>query len=117
MSLPVKVKMGVRDHWNNPGCSAQRALANLQVLAGVPVTCEPAWPSLWETLKPGFEFSDEFVPAVAQHLVVWSKALDNLAQQQDWREQMLKEIKAAGSLAIRVEVSLHGYQPRGSVAA
>ncbi|OCK83714.1 hypothetical protein K432DRAFT_321727 [Lepidopterella palustris CBS 459.81] len=107
MSLPMRLKIDIRDKWVKEDTALQKAQKALSELIGYKIQCEPEWPMLWTELQPYFPDTSTFIPSVCSTLVAWCNALTTLLDDDsnsEWTELALEELSKASVLRIRIEV-------------
>ncbi|KAL1837816.1 hypothetical protein VTJ49DRAFT_3381 [Mycothermus thermophilus] len=104
--LPLKAKLGIREHWTKEDSPVQQALRGLQELLGHEVVIDPEWPLIVATLDPLYQDKTNLVAVVAGCVQAWAKSmaelLDNSANE-TWTEQVLEKVSVR--LRAFVEVS------------
>ncbi len=106
-SSPMKVRMDLRDHWENHDSPAQSSVKVLQDLIGLPViiNLEPA--ILWAELGKYYPDQAVFIPSVTGVVKAWCDALAERFQDDvnaEWTEQFLEVLNDNGKrLEARVE--------------
>ncbi|KAL8345353.1 hypothetical protein RB601_005407 [Gaeumannomyces tritici] len=107
--VPLKVQVGIRDHWNNKDAPVQVALKELQGLLGLQVEIEPEWPLILAELDSFYIDKGNFAAAVAGAVETWAKALTELLddeKNEQWTEKLLEKLKESWSrLRAFVDVS------------
>ncbi|PKS07128.1 hypothetical protein jhhlp_005728 [Lomentospora prolificans] len=108
-SSPLKVKVAVRDHWENKEASVHESIAKLKDIVGYDVSINLEWPLLLAALGNHYRDKVNFVPAVTGCIKAWCEAtvqlLDDESNEQ-WTETVLENLKEAGSrLRLIVEVA------------
>jgi hypothetical protein len=107
MSLPTKIRMGIRDSWDKPDCTVQKAISELKDLLGYTVTITPQWQLLWTELKPYYPEMANFVPSVGGIVQAWCKSMEILLESDKnaaWTEKALEGMQGARGCTIRLEV-------------
>ena len=106
----MKVRIGLRDLWENPNAPAQKALKALQELLGYQVDIEIDAPKLWADLQRYYPDPESFAPNIIAVVQAWAECLT--ARLQDdanaaWTETLLDVVAGRSSvIRARVEVSL-----------
>ncbi|KAL2271398.1 hypothetical protein VTJ83DRAFT_769 [Remersonia thermophila] len=104
--LPLKAKLGIREHWTKQDSSVQQALRGLQELLGHELVIDPEWPLLVAALDSLYEDKTNLVAVVAGCVQVWAKSMTELlddSANEAWTEKVLE--KVSGRLRAFVEVS------------
>ncbi|KLU85512.1 hypothetical protein MAPG_04535 [Magnaporthiopsis poae ATCC 64411] len=108
-SVPLKVQVGIRDHWKNEDAPVQTSLRELQELLGLQVDIEPEWPLILAELDSFYIDKGNFAAAVAGAVETWAKALTELLddeKNEQWTEKLLEKLKESWSrLKVFVDVS------------
>lgn len=115
MSLPTKIRMGIRDSWDNPNSDVQKSMAKLCTTLGHPVHITPQWQLLWTDLESTYEDSGIFVPNIASAVAAWCTSMDTLLDKdgnEEWTEELLEKIKAGLNLRLEVSKYCHSGPPR-----
>ncbi|KAJ6445394.1 Budding site selection protein [Purpureocillium lavendulum] len=106
MSLPLKARVTVRDHFDAPDCAARKAIQALGDALGRTVQCEPEWPLLVTALQAAYG-SVPVVETIAGLVHAWCRAVLELLEDGDdgeaWGETLL-EAMDGGSLKLTVDV-------------
>ncbi|KAK7426104.1 hypothetical protein QQZ08_007414 [Neonectria magnoliae] len=109
MSLPLKAKVAVRDHWEKADSPVQKAIKEVKELLGLNVHCEPEWPILISELKTVYEDKAQLIGAVVGILQTWFATLAEIlddSSQDAWSENVVEKINELTSkLKLTVEVS------------
>ncbi|KFA73889.1 hypothetical protein S40288_00911 [Stachybotrys chartarum IBT 40288] len=96
MSLPLKVKIGIRDVWSRDGTPLRKAIASVKDVLGLDIVCEPDWVLLLAALGEAYPDKADFVTAVTSTVQVWFEALHDLLDggaSEDWTEALLDRLK------------------------
>ncbi|KAI8965554.1 hypothetical protein F5Y11DRAFT_312688 [Daldinia sp. FL1419] len=104
--LPLKIRVGIRDHWDNTDCSLQKERAALKETLGIDVKLEVNWDTLLMDL--GAEYSDKstFVPSVAacvQSFLEGLREILDAEQNPEWADTLLEN--ANGVLRLIIGIS------------
>ncbi|TDZ21681.1 hypothetical protein Cob_v005403 [Colletotrichum orbiculare MAFF 240422] len=108
-TLPLKVKVAVRDHWTNDQSPLKKALKDLKEVLGVEIDVELDWSLLLSELDSQYPDKGDFAAAVAGTVETWAKATTELLNDDtnnEWTETLLERLKATHlRLRVYVEVS------------
>ncbi|KAI8302768.1 hypothetical protein K4K59_000359 [Colletotrichum sp. SAR11_240] len=108
-SLPLKVKVAIRDHWTSEESQPQKALKELKNVLGLDIDVEPDWQLLLAELDTVYSDKGDLVAAVAGTVETWTKAATELLDDDknaDWTEILLEKLKATYiNLRLFIEVS------------
>ncbi|KAJ3037524.1 hypothetical protein HDV00_001637 [Rhizophlyctis rosea] len=107
MTLPLKLKVHIRDLWTSETSDVQKAFTDLKAIIGYPVQIEPEWPLLWNELQECAADKDTFIPLITQVVVEWCRLVGKLAENEDeggWTEQMLERVARTQSVRVLLEV-------------
>ena len=106
----MKLRIDLRDHWEKEDCPAQKSIAALQTLLGLPITIQLDTAILWTKLQKFLSDQSTFIPSITGIIRTWTDCLtERLADDADanWTEQLLEHIKHGRmDLKARVEVRL-----------
>ncbi|CAI4214657.1 unnamed protein product [Parascedosporium putredinis] len=109
MALPLKVKVSLRDSWENKEAPVHRSLARLEGIIGYKASLDPDWPVLHAALGGYYSDKANFVPATAGCVSAWCDAFSQLLEDpshEAWTEAVLEKLTEAGSrLKLILEVS------------
>ncbi|KAK3694412.1 hypothetical protein B0T22DRAFT_70589 [Podospora appendiculata] len=106
-SLPLKVQVGIRDHWNREDGALQTILKSVQELLGRDVSIEPEWQLLTAELDTFYPDKGNLVAIVAGCVQVWAKSMMELLDDESlekWTELVLEKTLAPGRLRVFLEV-------------
>ena len=102
--------MDLRDHWEKNDCPAQKSIAALSELLGLPVTIQLEPSILWSDLQKFYPDQAIFVPSITSVIKTWTDCLaKRLADDAnaDWTEQLLEHAnQGSRNMKARVEVGL-----------
>ena len=105
---PLKVRTDLRDQWEKEDCPAQKSIAALKDLLGLPVTIQLEPSILWSDLQKFYPDQNNFVPSITAVIKTWTDCLaKRLADDANaaWTEQLLEHVNQSGrNLKSRVEV-------------
>ncbi|KAF7308885.1 hypothetical protein MKEN_01088800 [Mycena kentingensis (nom. inval.)] len=106
--LPLKVRMDVRDQWDNAQSSVHEAINALSKVLGHTIEPRIEWVLLWSTLKDKFPDNAVFVPTVVRYAIAWyerlSARLENDAYA-DWADKLLDALKDGRALSLTIEAA------------
>ncbi|MCJ1374350.1 hypothetical protein MMC20_005582 [Loxospora ochrophaea] len=108
--LPLKLRLDVRDQWENEKSAVQKSLSELSQLVGLKVNVLLEMPMIWTELQKHFPDQGTFVPNIIGVVKTWTDCL--IARLEDeanaeWTERLLDEVQEASKiLRARVQVSL-----------
>ncbi|KAK1973523.1 hypothetical protein LZ30DRAFT_694952 [Colletotrichum cereale] len=108
-TLPLKVKVAIRDHWTKEDSHLQQSLKSLQDVLGLEVDVNPEWQPLLAELDAEYTDRADAVVAVAGTVEAWCRAaaelLDN-GKNEEWTETLLEKLKMTWSrLRVFIQVS------------
>ncbi|EFQ31761.1 hypothetical protein CGRA01v4_04793 [Colletotrichum graminicola] len=108
-TLPLKVKVAIRDHWTKEDSHLQQSLKSLQDVLGLEVDVNPEWQLLLAELDAGYTDRADAVIAVAGTVEAWCRAAAELLddrKNEEWTETLLEKLKITWSrLRLFIEVS------------
>ncbi|KAF2467950.1 uncharacterized protein BDR25DRAFT_266421 [Lindgomyces ingoldianus] len=107
MSIPTRLKLDIRDQWTKEDCELQLAFKEITKVVGYRISCSPDWHLLWTELKTLFPDPGTFIPNVRGIVVLWSRTLIDLLQDEqneEWTEQVLEELSKTQFVKIHLEV-------------
>ncbi|KAK2058001.1 hypothetical protein LY76DRAFT_573440 [Colletotrichum caudatum] len=108
-TLPLKVKVAIRDHWTKEDSHLQQSLKSLQDVLGLEVDVNPEWQLLLAELEAGYTDRADAVVAVAGTVAAWCRAAAELlddTKNEEWTETLLEKLKITWSrLRLFIEVS------------
>lgn len=114
----MKIRVDLRDHWEKKDCPAQKSIAGLKDLLGLPIKIQLEPSILWNELQKFYPDQSTFVPSIITVVKAWIDCLaKRLADDANaaWTEQLLEHVHQNGkSLTARVEVSLAALPPTWS---
>lgn len=104
--LPLKIRVGLRDHWDQEDCPVRKSISALKELTGcqVTITMEPT--ILWPELQKHYPDPETFIPSIAAVVQAWADVLAaKLADETnaEWTDQLLEQINE-GSRGIQARV-------------
>lgn len=106
----MNIRIGLRDHWEDPNAPAQKALKILTDLLGYSVDVEIDLPKLWSDLHKYYPDPGSFAPNLAQILQTWAECLTTRLQDEEnavWTEKLLELVtQRRAAVRARVVVSL-----------
>ncbi|KAK3329886.1 hypothetical protein B0H66DRAFT_542286 [Apodospora peruviana] len=118
-SLPLKVQVGIRDHWTKEDSEVQTTLKSLEELLGHNVVVEPEWPLLVTELDTYYPDKGSLVAAVAYSVQAWAKAMMELlddSAHEEWIETVLEKTGAVGRLRLYIEVAASSSETDGATS-
>ncbi|CAG9977921.1 unnamed protein product [Clonostachys byssicola] len=108
MSIPLKVKVAIRDLWDKPDSPVQEAITRLKNILGLDFMCEPAWPLLTTELSPHYDDNSELAKSVINFVKVWVEAMTELLDDEEnseWADSIVDLVKDNGAaLKLHLEV-------------
>jgi hypothetical protein len=107
MSLPTKIKMGIRDSWDNPDSDVQKSIAKLKSTLGVAIHIAPQWQLLWADLQSTYQDMGIFVPNLASVVYCWCTSLEALldkGENEEWTDELLEKLGSTYGLNMLLEV-------------
>ncbi|KAH7308545.1 hypothetical protein B0I35DRAFT_453806 [Stachybotrys elegans] len=96
MSLPLKAKVAVRDTWSKDDAPVQKAMAQVQQVLGLQVSCEPDWALLIAELDETYPDRAILVTIVSSLVQTWNESMVGLldgAAPEEWTETLLEKLK------------------------
>ncbi|KAI1266946.1 hypothetical protein F5Y18DRAFT_352796 [Xylariaceae sp. FL1019] len=103
--LPLKVKVGIRDFWDNNNAPINKTIANVKDAIGVNVRVDPEWQTLTTELDAVYPDKATFVPSIAAIVDAFCCALITLADDEanaEWADKLLSKI--SGTVRILFQV-------------
>ncbi|CAG9946784.1 unnamed protein product [Clonostachys rosea f. rosea IK726] len=108
MSIPLKVKVAIRDIWDKPDSPVQEAITRLKNILGLDFICEPAWPLLTTELSSHYDDNSELAKSVINFVKVWVEAMTELLDDEEnseWADSIVDLVKDNGAaLKLHLEV-------------
>ncbi|CAH0058581.1 unnamed protein product [Clonostachys solani] len=108
MSIPLKVKVAIRDLWDKPDSPVQEAITRLKNILGLDFICEPAWPLLVTELSPHYDDNSELAKSVINFVKVWVEAMTELLDDEEnseWADSIVDLVKDNGAaLKLHLEI-------------
>ncbi|OBR16028.1 hypothetical protein CH63R_01208 [Colletotrichum higginsianum IMI 349063] len=108
-TLPLNVKVAIRDHWTKEDSYLQQSLRTLQDVLGLEIDTAPDWHLLLTELEPTYTDKADAVAAVAATVEAWCRAATEIlddSKNEDWTETLLEKLKITWSrLRIFVDIS------------
>ncbi|QLI72641.1 uncharacterized protein G6M90_00g083370 [Metarhizium brunneum] len=116
MPLPLKVRLAIRQAWDDPSSPSQKALQALSDTLGRPIACDPDWDVLHAVLSPLYA-SDaaQLVSDTTGYIQSWARAAHDVLQDDDALADNLLEAMAqrgARTLPLAIQVSPSDPQTR-----
>ena len=109
-SRPTKVRVGIRDAWDSPSSTVQRASGKLTETLGCKIVPEAEWQALWAQMREQYQGNlDGFVPAIASIVVTWCEALEMRLSNEaeaDWTEGFLSLISNAQAQGLKLHIQV-----------
>jgi hypothetical protein len=102
---PLRVKVGIRDSWDNDNAPVRKAIRNLKEVIGLRVTVNPEWPLLHAELGSFYPDKATLVPSIAAAVEACCNALSTLADDEvnaGWADTLLEQ--SSSHIRISVEV-------------
>ncbi|KAK4116612.1 hypothetical protein N656DRAFT_811520 [Canariomyces notabilis] len=103
---PLKVQVGIRDHWVKEDGPLQKAIKDLEALLGHDVVVEPEWNLLIAELDDFYEDKGNLVAVIADCVQVWIKSMMELLEDpanESWTDTVLEKVPVR--LRVIVEVA------------
>lgn len=108
-TLPLKVKVAIRDHWTKEDSYLQQALKALRDVLGLDVDVTPDWQILLTQLDAEYADKTDFAAAVAGTVEAWCRAATELLEDdknEEWTDTLLDKLRLTWSrLRLFVEVA------------
>ena len=108
-SRPLKIRIGLRDHWENPNSPAQTSIKALKEVLGYQVDVSIDIALLWSELQRFYPNPETFVPSITSVVEAWAECLYARLEDEGnaaWTEKLLDHVMDHGTLIkARVEVS------------
>ncbi|KID95440.1 hypothetical protein MAJ_08603, partial [Metarhizium majus ARSEF 297] len=116
MPLPLKVRLAIRQAWDDPSSPSQKALQALSDTLGRPIACNPDWDVLHAVLSPLYA-SDaaQLVSHTTGYIQSWARAAHDVLQDDDALADNLLEAMAqrgARTLPLAIQVTPSNPQTR-----
>ncbi|KAK0624823.1 hypothetical protein B0T17DRAFT_507863 [Bombardia bombarda] len=105
--LPLKVQIGIREHWTRDDGSLQVAIKGLQEVLGHEVSIEPEWQLLLTELDAYYPDKGNLTAIVAASVEVWIKSFTELLEDSahdEWTDTLLEKTKVWSRLRLFLEV-------------
>ncbi|KAL8947537.1 MAG: hypothetical protein Q9222_006186 [Ikaeria aurantiellina] len=102
--LPLKIRIGIRDHWDTKDSEVRKSLAKLQGFLALSVNILIDFPILWDELQKQYPSQDTFAQDILGLVKTWADDLKLRLQDKKytaWTEQFLAMI--GRSLVARVD--------------
>ncbi|KAH8883562.1 hypothetical protein GQ53DRAFT_882329, partial [Thozetella sp. PMI_491] len=112
VARPLKVQIGIRDHWSKEDGPLRTAIKGLNDLVGYGVTAEPEWQLLLTELGEFYDDKTVFVSVVAGCVQAWVKSAKELLDDEaneEWTEKFLDKVKSCHTIRLYLEVGV-GHQ-------
>ncbi|KAK1638908.1 hypothetical protein BDP81DRAFT_422955 [Colletotrichum phormii] len=108
-TLPLRVKVAIRDHWTKEDSYLQQALKTLRDVLGLDVDVTPDWQILLTQLDSEYADKTDFAAAVAGTVEAWCRAATELLEDdknEEWTDTLLDKLRLTWSrLRLFVEVA------------
>ena len=107
-SRPLKVQVGIRDHWAKEDGALQTTLRELQELIGHSVVIEPEWTLLVEELGSFYADKSNMVAIVAGCVQAWAKSMMELLEDsahEAWADKLLEKVPSRLRVFVDVAAS------------
>ena len=108
---PLKLRRDLRDHWEGSETPAQKAIADLIHVCGLPVDIDFDVSILWTELQKYFPDQDTFVSTIVRVLKSWTDCLrDRLSDDINagWTEKFLAHLEEYGRKRLSVKIEVCG---------
>ncbi|PVF97456.1 hypothetical protein CPB86DRAFT_785757 [Serendipita vermifera] len=93
-SLPLQIRLGIRDSFNSQDAPIQKALKSFNENIGYDFSVEIAWIDLWNDLQGKYTDKSAFVPSITDSVITFLKRLETLLDtSQDFQETFLEKIE------------------------
>ncbi|KAL8708420.1 MAG: hypothetical protein Q9220_006710 [cf. Caloplaca sp. 1 TL-2023] len=102
--LPLKIRVGIRDHWDDKDSGVRKSLDKLQNTLGLPVNTLIDFPLLWDELQKQYPPQDTFIQDILSLVQTWAGDLTSRLENDEysaWTERFLEMI--GRSLVVRVD--------------
>lgn len=112
----MKVRLGLREHWETPDAAAQKALKNLVELLGYQVQVEIDSAQLWSDLEKFYPDPETFAPNITTVIQTWAECLTARLQDDGnaaWTEKLLGVV-TEGSTVVRAHLEVSPPLPLGT---
>jgi hypothetical protein len=93
---PLKIQVGIRDHWDKADSQLQVAIKQLHEVLGFEVVVDPEWQLLIVELDKQYADKTAFIPAVAGCVTVFCRSMTELLEDEnneEWTETLLEKVK------------------------
>ncbi|KAL9943682.1 hypothetical protein ACHAQF_001889 [Verticillium nonalfalfae] len=111
MSLPLKVQIGVRDHWAAETGPTKTSLNKLASVLGRAVVVDPEWQLLLNELGGIYSDKLRFVQVVAGCVEAFANSTAELLEDEEaheqWIETLLEKTKTQSRLRLFLEVRFY----------
>ncbi|KAK3938770.1 hypothetical protein QBC46DRAFT_355624 [Diplogelasinospora grovesii] len=104
-SLPLKVQLGIRDHWTKEDGELQTSLKKLAELVGHEVVIDPEWQLLVNELDAFYPDKGNMVAIIAVGVWVWVKSIMELLEDtahEEWTDTLLEKAPSRVRLILEV---------------
>ncbi|KAF5329967.1 hypothetical protein D9611_010469 [Ephemerocybe angulata] len=108
--LPLKIRVDIRDLWNNVQSPLQQSVASLAETLGHKIVPQVKWPTLWGNLKKDFSDPETFVPGIVAYTTAWYEQLNWRLENDafaEWTETLLSVLsKTSTGAEITLEIQV-----------
>ncbi|KAF3914339.1 hypothetical protein AA313_de0205956 [Arthrobotrys entomopaga] len=108
VKLPAKVRVGIRDAWDDPKCPLQKSINALKDVIGAPFNLIIDWGMVWTVLSPQYPDPNTFVPSLEDAVRVWAECLQERLESdalEDWIDEFLEKAKQSNGVAVEIGIS------------
>ncbi|KAI5457674.1 hypothetical protein BGZ63DRAFT_493732 [Mariannaea sp. PMI_226] len=109
MSLPLKVKIAVRDFWEKVDSPLQKSIKEVKQVLGLDVYCEPQWPIIVSDLEKIYDDKGQLVQVVTSFVHTWFVTIAELmddSNHDEWSEKVVGKVKDFGRSRLKVNVEV-----------
>ncbi|KAG8807219.1 hypothetical protein FRC17_004591 [Serendipita sp. 399] len=93
-TLPLQVRVGLRDSFDAPDAPIKQALNSLNGTLGYSISLEIAWVDLWQDLSAKYDDKTTFVPSVTAAITLFLQRLENLLESSEsFQEAFLEKME------------------------
>ncbi|KAL2136196.1 hypothetical protein VTI74DRAFT_5074 [Chaetomium olivicolor] len=106
--LPLKAKIGIRDHWSKEDGPLQTTLRDLEGILGHNVVIDPEWPLIVAELDKFYDDKANMIAIVAGCVQAWAKSMIELLEDsahEAWTEQLLEKVPVRMQVFVNVASS------------
>ncbi|KAK1826370.1 hypothetical protein QBC39DRAFT_22606 [Podospora conica] len=108
-SLPIKLKLALRDHWDPPTSPLRTTLTTLTTLLGHRILLAPEWPLLHASLSPLYPDKTNLVLTLASLVQTLARSLSEVLDSpanETWTETLLERISQSGAGGLRITLDV-----------